>query len=109
MYNDENNLYNYTYRKDGSELSHQRETIRPGGQQPGPQGPEIIEVKPVKKNRLGLKITALALSCALLGGAAGGGAVWAASHYGGETRAGATSPAVPPPRWLSGMWTEKRP
>lgn len=88
MYNDENNLYNYTYRKDGSELSHQRETIRPGGQQPGPQGPEIIEVKPVKKNRLGLKITALALSCALLGGAAGGGAVWAASHYGGGNESG---------------------
>ena len=28
MYNDENNLYNYTYRKDGSELSHQREIGR---------------------------------------------------------------------------------
>ncbi len=82
MYNDENNLYNYTYRKDGSELSHQRETVRPAGQ-PGPQGPEL-EGKPVKKNRLGLKITALALSCALLGGAAGGGAVWAASRYGGR-------------------------
>lgn len=82
MYNDENNLYNYTYRKDGSELSHQRETVRPAGQ-PGPQGPEL-EGKPVKKNRLGLKITALALSCALLGGAAGGGAVWAASRYGGS-------------------------
>nr|WP_325211533.1 trypsin-like peptidase domain-containing protein [uncultured Oscillibacter sp.] len=81
MYNDEHNLYNYTYRKDGSELSHQRETVRPAGQ-PGPQGPEI-EVKPVKKNRLGLKITALALVCALLGGAAGGGAVWAAVRYGG--------------------------
>lgn len=82
MYNDENNLYNYTYRKDGSELSHQRETVRPGGQ-PGPQGPEF-EVKPVKKNRLGLKIAALALSCALLGGAAGGGAVWAMSQPGGN-------------------------
>lgn len=80
MYNDEHNLYNYTYRKDGSELSHQRETIRPDGQ-PGPQGPEL-EVKPVKKNRMGLKIAALALSCALLGGAAGGGAVWAASQAG---------------------------
>ena len=34
----------------------------------------------MKKNRLGLKITALALSCALLGGAAGGGAVWAVSR-----------------------------
>ncbi len=78
MYNDEHNLYNYTYRKDGSELSHQRETVRPGGQ-PGPQGSEF-EVKPVRKNRLGLKITALALVCALLGGAAGGGAVWAMSQ-----------------------------
>jgi len=81
MYNDEHNLYHYTYRKDGSELSHQREAVRPG-EQPGPQGPEM-EWKPVKKNRLGLKIAALALSCALLGGAAGGGAVWAASRYGG--------------------------
>ncbi len=81
MYNDENNLYNYTYRKDGSELSHQRETVRSGGQS-GPQGPEL-EMRPVKKNRLGLKIAALALSCALLGGAAGGGAVWAAGQYGG--------------------------
>lgn len=71
MYNDESNLYNYTYRKDGSELSHQRETVRPG-----PQGPEL-EMKPVKKNRLGLKLVALALVCALLGGAVGGGAVWA--------------------------------
>ena len=34
-------------------------------------------MKPVKKNRMGLKITALALVCALLGGAVGGGAVWA--------------------------------
>lgn len=82
MYNDEHNLYNYTYRKDGSELSHQRETVRPAGQ-PGPQGPELEE-KPVKKNRLGLKIAALALSCALLGGAAGGGAVWAVSRTAGS-------------------------
>ena len=82
MYNDESNLYNYTYRKDGSELSHQRESVRPAGQ-PGPQGPEL-EGKPVKKNRLGLKIAALALSCALLGGAAGGGAVWAVSRTAGS-------------------------
>ncbi|MCI9120556.1 MAG: trypsin-like serine protease [Oscillibacter sp.] len=80
MYNDEHNLYHYTYRKDGSELPL-RETVHPGGQ-PGPQGPEW-ERKPVKKNRMGLKITALALSCALLGGAAGGGAVWAISQGGG--------------------------
>ena len=106
MYNDEHNLYNYTYRKDGSELSHQRETVRPDGQ-PGPQGPEL-EVKPVKKNRMGLKIAALALSCALLGGAAGGGAVWAASRP-VRTKARSTSPAAPPPRCPSAAWTAKRP
>ncbi len=83
MYNDENNLYNYTYRKDGSELSHQREAVNPGGGQSGPRGPEL-EMKPVKKNRIGLKITALALICALLGGAAGGGAVWAATRSSGN-------------------------
>jgi len=83
MYNDENNLYNYTYRKDGSELSHQRETVAPGGGQSGPRGPEL-EMKPVKKNRIGLKVTILALICALLGGAAGGGAVWAATRSAGN-------------------------
>lgn len=80
MYNDEKNLYHYTYRKDGAEPTF-GESLRDGGQS-GPHGPEL-EMKPVKKNRLGLKITALALSCALLGGAAGGGAVWAASRYTG--------------------------
>jgi len=81
MYNDENSLYHYTYRKDGAEPTF-GETLHASGGQSGRQGPEL-EMKPVKKNRLGLKITALALSCALLGGAAGGGAVWAVSRYGG--------------------------
>ena len=81
MYNDEKNLYDYTYRKDGSELPHQREYVGPAGGQSGPQGP-VQEMKPVKKNRMGLKMTALALACALLGGAAGGGAVWAATGSG---------------------------
>ena len=81
MYNDEKNLYHYTYRKDGAEPTFGETLHTPGGQT-GPQGPEI-EVKPVKKNRLGLKITALALVCALLGGAAGGGAVWLASRNAG--------------------------
>lgn len=84
MYRDEKNLYDYTYRKDGSELPYSREPIRPTGD-PGPQGP-VQEMKPVKKKRTGLKIAALALSCAILGGAAGGGAVWAASHYAGGNR-----------------------
>ena len=81
MYNDEKNLYHYTYRRDGAEPTFGESLHTPGGQ-PGSQGPEL-EGKPVKKNRLGLKITALALSCALLGGAAGGGAVWAAGRLGG--------------------------
>ena len=81
MYNDEKNLYHYTYRKDGAEPTLGESLHTPGGQ-PGSQGPEL-EMKPVRKNRLGLKITALALVCALLGGAAGGGAVWAFSRNGG--------------------------
>ena len=92
MYNDEQNLYHYTYRKDGSETGAQQ----PGEQsaarptvdeqlhayQTGPQRP-VQEMKPVrKKNRMGLKIAALALCCALLGGAVGGGVVWAAGNGG---------------------------
>ena len=62
MYNDERNLYHYTYRRDGSE------TVPPladGGQSAGPR--PVQEMKPMKKNKIGLKVTALALSCALLG------------------------------------------
>ena len=45
----------------------------------------VQEMKPVKKNRMGLKITALALSCALLGGAVGGGVAWGISQAPGDT------------------------
>ena len=91
MYNDEKNLYHYTYRKDGSEAGEQNAA----GQQPsegqpftpmhqtGPNGP-VQEMKPVKKNRLALKITALALACALLGGAIGGGIVYGVGRGGGD-------------------------
>lgn len=88
MYNDEQNLYHYTYRKDGSE-SGERHDARPTvdeqlhSYQSGPQQP-VQEMKPVKKNRIGLKITALALCCALVGGAVGGGTVWAVSRGGGS-------------------------
>ena len=83
MYNDEKNLYHYTYREDGSETGeHNAAGQQPAGSQPftpmhqtGPNGP-VQEMKPVKKNRMGLKITALALVCALLGGAIGGGIVY---------------------------------
>ena len=93
MYNDEKNLYHYTYRKDGSESGHESQAeaqpsvddqLRTFQDQNGPQRP-IQEMKPVKKNRMGLKITALALCCALLGGAVGGGAAWGISRSGSGT------------------------
>ena len=97
MYNDEKNLYHYTYRKDGSESIHDPVSQPvPEGQpsvddqlnafrdQNGPQQP-IQEMKPVKKNRMGLKITALALCCALLGGAVGGGVAWGVSRSSGSS------------------------
>ena len=89
MYNDERNLYHYTYRKDGSESAEQRQDARPTvdeqlhAYQTGPQRP-VQEMRPVKKNRMGLKITALALCCALVGGAVGGGTVWAMSRGSGS-------------------------
>ena len=86
MYNDEHNLYHYTYRKDGSETdahsAPQCEPLQP--QSSGPQQP-VQEMKPVKKNRIGLKVTALALCCALLGGAVGGGVAWGVSNSSGGT------------------------
>ena len=93
MYNDEKNLYHYTYRKDGSESGHESQAeaqpsvddqLRTFQDQNGPQRP-IQEMKPVKKNHMGLKITALALCCALLGGAVGGGVAWGISRSGSGT------------------------
>lgn len=90
MYNDEQNLYHYTYRRDGSETAEQRSGARPTvdeqlhAYQTGPQRP-VQEMKPVKKNRMGLKVTALALCCALVGGAVGGGTVWAMSRGSGSS------------------------
>lgn len=72
MYNDEHNLYHYTYRRDGSEAAP------PPADDYQPVQRPVQEMKPVRKNRIGLKVTALALSCALLGGGVGGGIVWAA-------------------------------
>ena len=70
-YNDDNDTgstYHYSYRSDGG-----------NGQGVYSQPP--VEMKPAKKKRTGLKIAALALCCALLGGAAGfGGAMWAVNR-----------------------------
>ena len=67
MYNDEKNLYHYTYRKDGSEQSGEN-LVNPQSV-PGSDNEHrenVQEMKPVKKNRLGMKIAALCLCCALL-------------------------------------------
>ena len=86
MYNEEHNLYHYTYRKDGSETDvHPAPQAAPEqDHNNGPQQP-VQEMKPVKKNRIGMKLTAMALCCALLGGAVGGGIVWGVGNHSGET------------------------
>lgn len=88
MYNDEQNLYHYTYRKDGSESGQHQASPTVDEQlhayQSGPQGP-VQEMKRAKKNRTGLKIAALALCCALLGGAVGGGVAWGVSRGSSES------------------------
>ena len=64
-YEDENNLYHYNYRK-GDTNPNEPVDIRNYADEPW-------EEKPKKKNRGGLKIAALALCCALLGGLVGAG------------------------------------
>ena len=75
MYNDENNQYHYSYRSDNQpgqsyDTGSYENTYQYGAQQPAQ------EMKPVKKQRKGLKVVALALVCALLGGIVGGGVAW---------------------------------
>ena len=75
MYNDENNQYHYSYRSDnqpGQNYDAGSYSYSYSSQQ------NVPEMKSVKKKRTGLKIAALALVCALLGGIAGGGIAWAA-------------------------------
>ena len=94
MYNDEENLYHYSYQKDsgqqgtsGSSVDDQLNSFQ---YHSGPQQP-VQEMKPVKKNRMGLRITALALCCALLGGAVGGGVAYYAGNRPGETSVNVSS------------------
>jgi serine protease Do len=102
MYNDESNLYHYTYRKDGSEpsdsdanrtqpsvddqihayqASSQNQSAS-GASDAGTQEP-IRDLKPARKHHTGAKFVALALSCALVGGAAGAGITYFASGASG--------------------------
>jgi len=94
MYNDEENLYHYSYQKDsgqqgtsGSSVDDQLNSFQ---YHSGPQQP-VQEMKPVKKNRMGLRVTALALCCALLGGAVGGGVAYYAGNRPGETSVNVSS------------------
>ena len=85
MYNDEKNLYHYTYRKDGSENAQQdsdwrRSSAEDSYSQPNQNSWQQPPEPPKKKKRAGLKVAALALACALLGGAVGGGLVWGAGR-----------------------------
>ena len=85
MYNDEHNLYHYTYRKDGSESSHIPTMTPSPTSYREPWETEPKKTGGGKKNRTGLKVAALALSCALLGGAAGAGIFWAVGSGGGDS------------------------
>ena len=69
MYEDENNLYHYSYRK-GDKVENVRDVDYTEVPNTAATADPWEEKKP-KKNRLGLKIAALALACALIGGAAG--------------------------------------
>ena len=80
MYNDDQHLYHYSYTSnDQPGRNYDGHTgSNPYG---GYQTPPAPEYSKPKKKRTGLKLTALALCCALLGGAVGGGVVWGVSHY----------------------------
>jgi len=77
MYNDENSLYHYTYPRSGGETPEQRPSVDDQirsyqSGQTNRQEP-AVEMKPSKKKHTAAKIVALALVCALAGGAAGAG------------------------------------
>ena len=76
MYNNENHTYHYTYTPN----NQPGQSYDNGYPQTQPPYREIP-----RKKRTGLKITVLALCCALLGGAVGGGTVWAMSRQSNKT------------------------
>ena len=99
MYNDEQNLYHYTYRKDGTEpgqrydakqptVDEQLNSYRQQQEQQTQNSQPVYQSQPQGgqtphkngKNRLGLKIASLALVCALLGGLVGGGTAYLVSN-----------------------------
>ncbi len=93
MYNDENGFYRYSKDNGGEQNPYMRETVRPEGNMP----PVVHEApKKKKKSYLGLKVTVLALCCAILGSLAGAGTVYffmreTKEPAGGEEKAPAAS------------------
>ena len=83
-YEDENNLYHYSYRK-GDKVENVRDVDYTEVPNTAATADPWEEKKP-KKNRLGLKIAALALACALIGGAAGAGITHAITSAHGSTQ-----------------------
>ena len=79
-YEDENNLYHYSYRK-GDKVENVRDVDYTEVPNTAATADPWEEKKP-KKNRLGLKIVALAFVCALIGGAAGAGITHITSAHG---------------------------
>ena len=80
-YEDENNLYHYSYRK-GDRVENVRD-VDYTDVPPTEHKTDPWEEKKPKKNRFGMKITALALCCALIGGFVGAGVThYAASGHG---------------------------
>ena len=103
MYNDEQNLYHYTYRKDGTEpgqrydakqptVDEQLNSYRQQQEQQTQNSQPVYQSQPQGgqtphkngKNRLGLKIASLALVCALLGGLVGGGTAYLVGNHSGS-------------------------
>ena len=84
MYNDEENLYHYSYRKSGEPVRQYYANVESDPFRNFEPSAAVPEMKPVKKKG-GAKFVALALCCALLGGAVGGGAVWTAARRSGGT------------------------
>ena len=83
-YEDENNLYHYSYRK-GDKVENVRDVDYTEAPNTAAKADPWEEKKPTK-NRLGLKIAALALACALIGGAAGAGITHAITSAHGSTQ-----------------------
>ena len=92
MYDDEKNLYHYTYRRDGSETASQPGQSHDAQSAQTEPAPVLTQEPPKKKKHTAGKVVALALVCALLGGTVGGGLVYGVGRMSaGETQVSVSS------------------